>query len=140
MAQMKIVYTTSEKLPELDVVNGQIIFEEDTHTIYMDMKGKRTSYSTIYVFSTESERINYSDPLFGFYFVEETNIVWRYKNKWIQVTGSPSSVLYFGDVPNNFPIEGQEGILYCSDNGVYKWDPYNKIYHLIANKNVWEEV
>lgn len=81
MAQMKIVYTTSNKLDELTVVDGQIIFVVDTRTIYFDMKSKRTGYSTIFVFDTDAERLAMENPAKGFYFVEETNTVWRYKTQ-----------------------------------------------------------
>lgn len=75
MAQMRIVYTTSNRLDELNIEDGQIIFVVDTRTIYFDMKNKRTSYSTIFVFETEDERLAMESPAQGFYFVEETNVV-----------------------------------------------------------------
>ena len=75
MAQMKIIYTTSDRLNELTIEDGQIIFVVDTRMIYMDMKNKRTGYSTIFVFETEEERLAMQNPAKGFYFVEETSIV-----------------------------------------------------------------
>jgi hypothetical protein len=81
MAQMKIVYTTSNKLSELPLENGQIIFIADTHEIYMDMRNKRSGYSMINVFATEADRLAVEEPEIGFYLVEETSIVWRYKSQ-----------------------------------------------------------
>lgn len=72
---MKIVYTTSNRLDELTIEDGQIIFAVDTRTVYMDMKNKRTSYSTIFVFETDAERLAMENPAKGFYFVEETSVV-----------------------------------------------------------------
>lgn len=78
MAQMKVVYTTSDRLDQLPIEDGQIIFVADVRTIYMDMKSKRVSYSTIFVFADDEERLAMTDPAQGFYFVESTNVVWRY--------------------------------------------------------------
>lgn len=75
MAKIKFIYTTSNQLENINVEDGQIIFTADTHDIFMDMKNKRVSYSTIYVFTTEQERIEYTNPAQGFYYVDETHIV-----------------------------------------------------------------
>ena len=75
MAQIKIVYTTSDRLPELPIENGQVIFVADVHEIYMDMRNKRAGYSMINVFATEAEREAVQEPEIGFYLVEETNIL-----------------------------------------------------------------
>ena len=140
MAQMKIIYTTSNRLDDLSIENGQIIFVVDTRTIYMDMKDKRTSYSTIYVFETEEERLQMENPEKGFYFVEETHVVWRYKTQWIQLTQSGLNPLVFGEELTSFPEQGEEGKLYCGNDAIYKWDSFRNIYHLIANKNEWKEL
>jgi hypothetical protein len=120
MAQMKIVYTTSNKLDDLAIESGQIIFVVDTHTIYMDMKDRRTSYSTIYVFETEAERLAYENPAQGFYFVDETHVVWRYKSNWIQITPERLRPIVFGKEVSSFPLRGEEGILYIADQAIYK--------------------
>ena len=75
MAQMKIVYTTSNRLPELPIENGQVIFVVDVHEIYLDMRNKRSGYSMINVFATEAEREAVQEPEVGFYLVEETNVL-----------------------------------------------------------------
>lgn len=140
MAQMRIVYTTSNRLDELNIEDGQIIFVVDTRTIYFDMKNKRTSYSTIFVFETEDERLAMESPAQGFYFVEETNVVWRYKTQWIQITPQGLNPIVFGEEISSFPERGMEGILYCGDSAIYKWNSYQSSYHLIANKNEWKEL
>lgn len=75
MAQAKFIYTTSNRLNELPIENGQIIFAVDVRTIYMDFRDKRTSFSTIFVFETEEDRLAMENPAEGFYFVEETTVV-----------------------------------------------------------------
>lgn len=75
MAQMKLIYTTSKKINDLDIADGQIIFCPDDNTIALDMKGQRFSYKTIKTFDTEEQRMNavFSAP--GFYYVEESNLI-----------------------------------------------------------------
>ena len=137
---MKIIYTTSDRLDELTIEDGQIIFVVDTRMIYMDMKSKRTGYSTIFVFETEQERLEMENPAKGFYFVEETSIVWRYKTQWIQITQSGLNPIVFGEEVSSFPERGMEGALYCGNNAIYKWNSSESSYHLIANKNEWKEL
>ena len=137
---MKIVYTTSNRLDELTIEDGQIIFAVDTRTVYMDMKNKRTSYSTIFVFETDAERLAMENPAKGFYFVEETSVVWRYKTQWIQITQSGLNPIVFGEEVSSFPERGMEGTLYCGDSAIYKWNSSRSSYHLIANKNEWKEL
>lgn len=140
MAQAKFVYTTSDRLSELPIENGQIIFAVDIRTIFMDLRNKRTSYSTIFVFETDEERLAMEEPAIGFYFVEETNVVWRYKTKWIQISRSGLNPIVFGEEVSSFPERGEEGTLYCGDSAIYKWNSSASSYHLIANKNEWTEL
>ncbi len=140
MAQIKIVYTTSDKLPELPIENGQVIFVADVHEIYMDMRNKRAGYSMINVFATEAEREAVQEPEIGFYLVEETNILWRYKTQWIQLTPTGLNPIVFGEEVSSFPERGVEDTLYCGDDAIYKWNSSKNSYHLIANKNVWKEL
>lgn len=75
MALMKLVYTTSEKINSLDIIDGQIIFCPNDNTIALDMKGQRFSYKTIKTFDTEKQRIDAVFAAPGFYYVEESNLI-----------------------------------------------------------------
>lgn len=75
MAQMKLVYTTSAKLDELPLENGQIIYAPDDNRICLDMRDRRFTYHTLRSFSTDAERLRFIGANKGFYFVEETNIM-----------------------------------------------------------------
>lgn len=77
MAQMKLVYTTSKKIDSLELSDGQIIFCPDDNIIGLDMKGQRFIYKTIKTFDKEADRLNAVFAAPGFYYVEETNIIWR---------------------------------------------------------------
>lgn len=137
-APAQFFYTTDSKLKELGIVDGQIIFTSDTKTIYLDMKGKRHSYSTIQVFATDAERLAVTAPVEGYYFVEDTNVMWRYKNMWKQVTPSHLNPIVFLDAPNQLPVVGTEGLLYCTNGAIYNWKQSS--YNMIANRTEWESI
>lgn len=137
MAQMKLVYTTSKKIDSLEISDGQIIFCPDDNIIGLDMKGQRFIYKTIKTFDKEADRLNAVFAAPGFYYVEETNIIWRLTaaKVWRQVTPTGSSPIIYGETEEVFPSIGAEGILYHTDNGIYNWKPQLNTYNLIANAN-----
>lgn len=142
MAQMKLVYTTSKKINELAIVDGQIIFCPDDNIIALDMKNQRFTYKTIKTFNTDAERLNAPFAAPGFYYVEETNIIWRLTtaNVWRQVTPTRVSPIIYGETEEVFPTIGEEGMLYHTDKGIYNWKPQLNTYNLIANANTWEGI
>lgn len=75
MAKMKMYYTTTAKLPELPVVDGQIIFAPDGNLICLDMESQRFRYQTIKIFPKDVNRLAEESPITGFYYVEETHVV-----------------------------------------------------------------
>lgn len=137
-APAQFFYTTASKLGDLGIVNGQIIFTSDTKTIYLDMKGHRNSYSTIQVFATDEERLKELAPIEGYYFVEDTNVLWRYKTAWRQITPSNLEPIVFFDNENQFPVVGNGSLLYCTDGAIYNWKQSS--YNMIANKTEWESI
>lgn len=72
MALARFVYTTSAKLNELPVEDGQIIFVPEIATIAMDMYGQRYLYQNIKTFETDAQRVEMPFPSEGFYYIEET--------------------------------------------------------------------
>ena len=72
MALANFIYTTSAKLNQLPVEDGQIIFIPEIATIAMDMYGQRFLYQNIKTFATDAERTSIPFPVEGFYYVEET--------------------------------------------------------------------
>ena len=131
-------YTTETKLQDLAIRNGQIIFTSDTKTIYLDMKNRRHSYSTIQSFASDEERISMTAPAEGYYFVESTNVLWRYKKTWLQITPSNlNPVLFFGN-RTELPLAGVENTLYCTDSAIYTWKQSS--YQMVADKTEWETI
>ncbi len=83
---VKFYTTVASKLSQLEVRNGNLIFTSDTKQIYLDIHGNRLGYNCIQVFATDTERSALLAPIEGFYFVEETGVMWRYKEKWVQIS------------------------------------------------------
>lgn len=137
-APAKLYYTTASNLDNLEVINGQIIFVADTQTICLDMKNQRKTYSAIKLFSNDSERLNYLAPAEGFYYVEETHVLWRYKGGWVQMTPKNLEPVLFYDGIESLPTEGVENTLYCTDDAVYNWK--GSSYNMIANKSTWGSI
>ena len=124
MAQIKFYKTTSPKLSSINVENGNLIFCEDTRTIYLDNAEERVAYQQIMILSTDAQRQAMTTLLVdGFYFVLETNILWRLENKtWIQITEKPSEMIVYGTLAT-FPRPGKQGTLYMTDRKLYHFDP-----------------
>lgn len=78
---VKFYSTVSSNLNQIPQSDGQIIFAKDTQVMYLDDEGIRLPYNVIKVFKQDSFREALINPAEGFYFVEETAVLWRYKNK-----------------------------------------------------------
>lgn len=137
-APAQFLYTTDSKLKDLGIVDGQIIFTSDTQTVYLDMKNKRHCYSTIQVFATDADRLKVLAPVEGYYFVENTNVLWRYKNIWKQVTPSNLEPILFFDNELQLPAVGVENVLYCTNGAIYTWKQSS--YSMVANRTEWEPI
>lgn len=139
LAILKVYATNAAKLSQLQVQDGQLIFVTDTKRIFLDFNGIRVSYSTIQVFSTDEERLQVLAPIEGFYYVEDTNIIWRYNKGWKQITPSNLIPFFFGD-REDFPPTGNNNMIYLSDDAIYKWDSLLQDYLIVSTKNVWTKL
>lgn len=138
-AIVKFFSTTQSKLSSLEVVDGQLIFVKDVKKIFLDMNGVRLEYSCMQVFETDAHRVGTLAPVEGFYFVEETGIIWRYKTGWRQITPSNLEPLFFGTY-EEFPSVGDKATLYITDDATYRWDTATQSYSIVATKQVWTEL
>ena len=120
---IKFYTGTKDKLENLSISDGQLIFVYDTREIYLDVNGERTTYSQIITLVDDEQRESLI-PVPGFYFVLSTNILWRYADQWIQLTGSPQEVVIFTE---ELPDIGVENTLYVKDTKIYKYDEGNCI-------------
>lgn len=119
---VKFIATTSDKMQTINVVSGQLIFSRDDRVIYLDSDIGRTEYRAIIVLATDLIRREMVSPVSAFYFVEETAVLWKYDKVtgWKQLTSNPDERLaYYAN--GLLPIQGQEGILYYTPDGIYQW-------------------
>lgn len=128
--------TVSDKVKDLVIKDGQLIFIHDQGKIALDYKGKRTFYNQIIELKAEVERETLSDPINGkYYFVIETAVFWRYYNGWQQLTTSPAETLFIG---TEMPELGKPKTLYVNktenNENISIWDDETDSYRVVADK------
>lgn len=130
MANFTVIATSSSRVKDLVIKNGQLIFIQDKGRIAFDFNNKRVFYNQIIELETEHERASLSTPSCGYYFVIDSAVLWRYDEGWKQITNAPEEVLFIGV---ELPELGQAktGVLY-----VNKADKEISIYDETANSYV----
>lgn len=120
---VKFISTKKAKLVNLEYKDGQLIFCEDSRELYLDHHNERIQYGTYIFLNTEEQRLLLTSPLTAFYFVYETNLIWRYDGTegWIQITSPPQEQVKFLD-SENFPEKGNDKTIYVSGSDMYRWN------------------
>lgn len=139
---MKFIATTSSKVNQIPVISGQLIFSRDDRVIYLDAESNRTSFQQIISVINDATREELVSPVEGFYFVEETAALWRYKDsEWTQISAKADERVVFTDEENGLPETGQGKVLYANtiDNKIYRWDENNPQY-IAMNPIYWDEI
>ena len=130
---LSICATTSDRVSDLVIKDGQLIFVHDLGRLALDYKGKRTFYNQVIELDTDIERTNLENPVNGkYYFVINTAVFWRYFNGWQQLTSSPEEVLFIG---TELPELGQANKIYVDkdDKEISVWDEEAEVYVPVAN-------
>lgn len=133
---LSLVATTSERIKDLVIKNGQLIFVQDLGRIAFDYKGKRKFYNQIEELDTELARQTFETPVNGvYYFIIETAVLWTYRNNsWVQITGKPDEIVFIG---TEFPELGKEQTLYTNitdgNEHIAVWDEEDG-YKIVADK------
>ena len=138
-AIVKMYATVNSRLSALEVKDGQLIFTTDTKQLFLDYNGLRLAYDCVQVFSTDESRKSVLAPIEGFYFVENTGVLWRYKEGWKQISPENLNPIYMGGV-DTFPTVGDNNTLYVADDAIYKWDSTTKSYLMVSNKTEWSNL
>lgn len=131
---LSVCATVGSKLPDLVIKDGQLIFIRDKHKIALDFGGKRTFFNQIEELATEEARTSMLAPVSGrFYFVIETAVLWRYQDKWVQLTTPPKEVVFFG---TELPELGVPQTLYVDTamKEISVWDEASSSYVVVADK------
>lgn len=132
-AVLSLCATTSDKVKDLVIKNGQLIFVHDAGRLAFDYAGKRTFYNQVIELEAEQDRLNLADAINGkFYFVIETCELWRYFNGWIQLTSKPEEIVFIG---TEFPELGQPKTLYVNkkEREIAVWDENTSEYIPVSN-------
>ena len=129
---LSLIATSSSRIRDLTIKNGQLIFVQDLGRIAFDFNGQRVFYNQIVELETEVERSTLDNPLDGYYFVISTGCLWFYKDGWTQITEKPQSVLWI-DV--ELPQLGQQGKLYVDtdDREISVWNEETDTYITVSN-------
>ena len=130
---LSVCATTGERVKELTIKDGQLIFVQDKHRIALDFNGKRTFYNQIEELSTELERTSLLAPISGmYYFVIETAVLWTYQSEWIQITSKPDEIVFIG---TTMPELGKEQTLYVNkaDKVISVWDEETNAYIMVSD-------
>lgn len=131
---LSLVATTSERVKDLVIKSGQLIFVQDLGRIAFDYKGKRKFYNQIEELDTELARQTLESPVNGvYYFVVEKAVLWTYRNNaWVQLTTPPQEIVFIG---TEFPELGKEQTLYVNkaEKEISIWDDSANEYATVAN-------
>jgi hypothetical protein len=133
---LSVCATTGERVKELPIQNGQLIFVQDKHRIALDFNGKRKFYNQIEEISTEIERMSLLAPISGmYYFVIETAVLWTYQGGWVQITSKPDEIVFIG---TTMPELGNPQTLYVDimegNENICVWDGNTNSYKVVADK------
>lgn len=132
-SQFRVIATTSSRVVELPIKNGQLIFIQDKGRIAFDFNNKRVFYNHITELNTEYERLSLSSPSSGYYFIIETACLWTYNDGWVQITKAPEEVVFIGV---ELPELGQKsGVLYVnkSEKEIAIWDEDTNQYIIVSD-------
>lgn len=132
-AQLSVIVTTSSRLSDLIIKNGQLIFIKDKCRIALDFNDKRTFYNQITELDTDYERKSLPSPSTGYYFVIETAVLWFYQDGWVQVTMRPDDIIFVGA---ELPALGQEKKIYINKKKkeISIYDNEEDNYIIVADK------
>ncbi|MBO5828723.1 MAG: hypothetical protein J6R59_09760 [Paludibacteraceae bacterium] len=129
---LKVIATSSSRIRDLVIKNGQLIFIRDLKRIAFDFNNTRVFYNQIVELDTEADRLALENPLNGYYFVIGSACLWYYKDGWTQITERPKEVIFIGV---ELPDLGQEGKLYIDtdDKEISVWDDETDTYIAVSN-------
>lgn len=130
---LSVCATTGERVKDLTIKNGQLIFVQDKHRIAFDFNDKRRFYNQIEELETDAERTSLLAPVSGmYYFVIETAVLWTYQSGWIQITSRPEEIMFIG---TEIPTLGSANKLYVNKTNkeISVWDEEINGYITVAN-------
>ncbi len=132
-AVFSLCATTSDRIKDLVIKDGQLIFIHNVGRLAFDFKGKRTFYNQVEELQSEKDRENLTDPINGkYYFVIESAIFYRYSDGWIQLTKEPEEIVFIG---KTLPDLGKKNKIYVNTDEleISVWDENTENYIAVSN-------
>lgn len=132
----KIVATNSDRVRELPIIDGQLIFVQNRQRIAFDYNNKRVFYNQITTLNTEYERSELVEPLGGYYFVIDSASFYYFDEKeWTLIAGSPKEIVFIGV---ELPELGKKNVLYANTTdgkeNISVWSEELNDYVVVADK------
>lgn len=130
---LSVCATKSNRVKDLVIKDGQLIFIQDSNKIAFDFNGKRKFYNSIITLDSEYER-TICEPINGqFFFVIETAVLWTYQDEWIPLTTPPEEVIFIG---TELPALGKAKKLYVNkqEKEIAVWDEDDEKYLVVSDK------
>lgn len=136
---LSVCATTSDKLSDLIIKNGQLVFIQDKGRIAFDFNDKRVFYNQITELDSEYERTSLPSPSNGYYFIIETAVLWHYQDGWVQITTPPEDIVFIG---TDMPELGKPKTLYVdkTKKEISVWDGDTSKYVVVADRTSAEIV
>lgn len=132
---LQLIATTSSKIRDLIIKDGQLVFLYDVGRIAFDYKGQRVFYNQIVELDTEAERLTLENPLSGYYFIIDTGCLWHYQDEWIPITERPEEVVFIGV---ELPELGSANKIYANTTegaeNISVWSDELGAYVVVADK------
>ena len=86
MAKVRFSDSSKSTILRQSIISGKIYVASDTHELYCDtLDGERIKISDIEYLETNDEREDILAPLNKFYYVSDTNKLWYYNERWVQI-------------------------------------------------------
>lgn len=86
MTKVRFSDSSKSTILKQPITNGRFYVASDTRELYCDtLDGERIKISEIEYLETNDEREDILAPLNKFYYVSDTNKLWYYNEKWVQI-------------------------------------------------------
>lgn len=139
MADVIHYLTNSQNIDSIPIKTGNLIFCEDSKKIYFDGTSGRVCYDSIVILETEDSRLEIEDPFISFYYVQDSNKLWRYDEYGWHCLNEDSLTQNVEFIEKEYlPEEGEYEILYVCGDEQYIWKDGQ--YIQITAESKWHDV
>lgn len=129
------------QLNSVTIIDGQLIYVKDNYELYWDNDNVRKQISDIIVLNTEEEKNDILAPLNKFYYVKDSNKLYYYFLKWINI-GSSSDTYTKEEIDNLLSTSSLNftNVSITKNSNIYTetYDNYTITSQKLSN-GTWEE-